>query len=80
MRVVPSAVGCGEDPLSGRSGALRVSPEQLKWYREKVAVKGAELTDQEYPTDPETCSLLSAGSSRRSQGSCSAGGDGPSST
>lgn len=36
-----------------------VTPEQLKWYRRKVAEKGQALTDQEYPTDPETCFLAS---------------------
>lgn len=36
-----------------------VSPEQLKWYRQKVADKGQSLTDQEYPSDPETCFLVS---------------------
>jgi len=36
-----------------------VSLEQLKWYRGKVAQKGQALTDQEYPTDPETCFLAS---------------------
>lgn len=33
-----------------------VTPEQLKWYRAKVADKGdPDLVDQEYPTDEETC-------------------------
>lgn len=36
-----------------------VTPEQLKWYRHKVAEKGQDQTDQEYPTDPETCFLTS---------------------
>ncbi len=35
-----------------------VSPEQLKWYREKVRLKGQHLTDQEYPTDSNTCFLV----------------------
>lgn len=39
--------------------ALGVKPEQLKWYRRKVAEKGQDLTDQEYPSDPETCFLVS---------------------
>lgn len=36
-----------------------VGPEQLKWYRQKVADKGQSLTDQEYPSDPDTCFLVS---------------------
>src|SRR5262249_50199521 len=36
-----------------------ISPEQLKWYRRKVSEKGQALTDQEYPTAPETCFLAS---------------------
>lgn len=59
----PLAPGERLEPQTAREIELverhRVSPEQLKWYREKVAVKGAELTDQEYPTDPETCFLVS---------------------
>lgn len=35
------------------------TPEQLKWYRGKVADKNADLVDQEYPVDPETCWLTS---------------------
>lgn len=33
--------------------------EQVKWYRHKVQLKGADQTDQEYPSDPETCFLVS---------------------
>lgn len=36
-----------------------VTQEQIKWYRRKVAEKGQELTDQEYPSDDETCFLVS---------------------
>lgn len=37
-----------------------VRPEQLKWYRRKLSEKGSqELLDQEYPSDPETCFLVS---------------------
>lgn len=36
-----------------------ITPQQLKWYRRKVAEKGQALTDQEYPSDPETCFLAS---------------------
>src|SRR5208337_2168327 len=32
--------------------------EQLKWYRRKVADKGQDLVDQEYPIDEATCWLL----------------------
>jgi hypothetical protein len=39
--------------------ALGVNPAQLKWYRRKVAEKGKALTTQEYPSDPETCFLVS---------------------
>lgn len=38
---------------------FNVSVEQLKWYRGKVVDKGQDLVDQEYPTDPETCWLIS---------------------
>ncbi len=36
-----------------------VTPEQLKWYRQKVGANGQDNTDQEYPSDPETCFLVS---------------------
>jgi hypothetical protein len=38
-----------------------VSPESLKWYRGKVLGKGGNraLVEQEYPSDPQTCFLLS---------------------
>lgn len=36
-----------------------VTPEQLKWWRAKVASKGTSLVEQEYPTDPLTCFLVS---------------------
>ncbi len=37
-----------------------VTPEQLKWYRAKVVDKGGQdKTDQEYPSDPDTCFLVS---------------------
>jgi hypothetical protein len=39
--------------------AHQVRPDQLKWYRAKVALKGAELTRQEYPSDPITAFLTS---------------------
>lgn len=39
---------------------LGVIAEQLKWYRAKVQEKGSQdEVDQEYPSDPETCFLLS---------------------
>jgi hypothetical protein len=44
---------------------IGVTPQQLKWYREKIAGKGEnerggqDLVDQEYPSDPETCFLSS---------------------
>lgn len=38
----------------------KISPEQLKWYRQKVAdpSKGQAKVDQEYPSDEETCWLF----------------------
>lgn len=43
-----------ERELVSKCGA---SQEQLKWYRGKVADKGQDLVDQEYPTDKQTCWL-----------------------
>lgn len=51
-------------PISEREKELveihKVSPEQLKWYRQKVAdpSKGQAKVDQEYPSDEETCWLF----------------------
>jgi hypothetical protein len=39
--------------------AIGVTGAQLKWYRRKVAEKGKDLTLQEYPSDSETCFLIS---------------------
>lgn len=39
--------------------AQGVTPAQLKWYRAKVIDKGQAAVDQEYPSDPETCFLVS---------------------
>lgn len=40
--------------------ARGATPEQLKWYRAKVNAKGSQAeTDQEYPSDPDTCFLVS---------------------
>ncbi len=36
-----------------------VDQEQLKWFRAEVARSGQNTTDQEYPSDPESCFLLS---------------------
>lgn len=36
----------------------KISPEQLKWYRFKVADQGQAKVDQEFPTDEETCWLF----------------------
>lgn len=50
------------EPRSEREKALAekgLSPEQLKFYRAKVVEKGQPQTDQEYPSDPDTCFLLS---------------------
>lgn len=58
----PLEPGDNMDPRSERERLLKslgVTPEQLKWYRAKVEDKGQEKTDQEYPSDPETCFLVS---------------------
>lgn len=50
------------EPQNDREALLvskGVTPEQLKWFRQKVALKGQDDTDQEYPSDPETCFLAS---------------------
>lgn len=40
--------------------AKGATPEQLKWYRQKVAdKKSQDLVDQEYPLDPDTCFITS---------------------
>jgi hypothetical protein len=36
-----------------------ISAEQLKWYRAKVQDKGQDKVDQEYPSDADTCFLVS---------------------
>lgn len=36
-----------------------ITAEQLKWYQQKVAEKKQDLVDQEYPSDPATCFLVS---------------------
>lgn len=49
------------EPKSAREERLLkdgCTPAQLKWYRTKVAQKGQDLVDQEYPSDPETCFLV----------------------
>lgn len=55
-------INAGEvlEPTNDRERLLisrGVTLEQLKWYRQKVADKGQSLTDQEYPSDPDTCFL-----------------------
>ena len=41
--------------------AKGVAPERIKWRRNKIKKKGGneDLVDQEYPSDPETCFLIS---------------------
>lgn len=39
--------------------ARGISGAQLKWYRAKVQDKGQDKVDQEYPSDSETCFLVS---------------------
>jgi hypothetical protein len=52
-RVVP------RDEVEERLAAAGCGPEQLKWYRRKVLDKGPDMAAQEYPSDPETCFLVS---------------------
>jgi hypothetical protein len=59
---IPLERGEKIEPVTDRELALvaiGVKPEQLKWYRSKVAENGQDRTDQEYPSDPETCFLVS---------------------
>jgi hypothetical protein len=60
---VPLEHGEEIEPESDREQFLAkqgCTPEQIKWFRQKVASKGSQdLVDQEYPSDPETCFLLS---------------------
>lgn len=62
----PLAVGEVIEPstdLEKRLVAMGVTAEQIKWHRQKVAEKGsASLVDQEYPSDPDTCFLVSGSS------------------
>src|SRR4051812_6053047 len=48
-----------QNEIEQKLTARGVSPDQLKWYRRKVAEKGAALTAQEYPSDPDSCFLVS---------------------
>lgn len=48
-----------ETELEEKLVSLGVSPPQLKWYRRKLAEKGRALTAQEYPSDPDSCFLVS---------------------
>lgn len=47
------------DDQERRLAALGATPAQLKWRRHKIADKPATLVDQEYPSDPDTCFLVS---------------------
>lgn len=60
---VPLADGEIVEPRTARERqlvALGITLEQLKWYQRKLGEKyGAQdLIDQEYPSDPDTCFLL----------------------
>jgi hypothetical protein len=55
----PGEIITPRTPLEEKLASQGVTPEQLKWYRRKVAEKGQDLTLQEYPSDPETCFLVS---------------------
>ena len=35
------------------------APESVLWHRERVAIFGEDLVNQEYPSDPDTCFLVS---------------------
>lgn len=48
-----------QDEAEERLAALGVTPEQLKWRRQKIADKNLDDFNQEYPEDPETCFLIS---------------------
>jgi hypothetical protein len=60
-----AALAPGEvvEPHDDRQRALvekhGVTAPQLKWYQQKVAEKGQDKVDQEYPSDPATCFLVS---------------------
>jgi hypothetical protein len=55
----PGEVVVPETDREKRLVSLGVTPPQLKWYRAKVIDKGQGAVDQEYPSDPETCFLVS---------------------
>ncbi len=59
---IPLQAGEEIKPANDRERALvakGVTPEQIKWYRAKRADKSQNDIDQEYPSDPETCFLVS---------------------
>lgn len=59
---LPLAEGERVEPTTDRErqcAGLGATPEQIKWYRGKVADKGQSNIDQEYALDPETCFLVS---------------------
>lgn len=55
----PGEVVRAKDEFEERLTAAGCRPEQLKWYRRKVAEKGTDLAAQEYPSDPDSCFLVS---------------------
>lgn len=59
---VPLVHGERIEPANDNERALvakGVTKAQLKWFRRKVAENGADRVNQEYPTDPDTCFLVS---------------------
>lgn len=59
---IPLVAGDDISPRNEREELLLswgITGTKLKWYRSKVADKGQDKTDQEYPSDPETCFLVS---------------------
>lgn len=57
--LAPDEVIAPETDREKQVVAAGATPEQLKWYRQKVAdKKSQDLVDQEYPLDEETCWLV----------------------
>lgn len=59
LALAPGEVIVPEDEHELELSALGVTPEQLKWRRAKIVDKGLDDFNQEYPSDPETCFLVS---------------------
>jgi hypothetical protein len=57
--LAPGEVVRPRDEREARLFASGISPEQVKWYREKSATIGVKLASQEFPDDPTSCFLVS---------------------